>query len=656
MSKAKPSVMLFSHICSPDHITGAEKMLLFIATELNNRVDCLLVVPGEGMLAEEARRAGIATLVQPFPLLYDVYHPSPALPQLAAELQKHPASAQLIDLMLIRQPDVVIVNTCVNALPAAAAKKAGIPVIWIIAEVIQSNAFTSHSIDLIHRSTDCIAGISHATLQPFQGHPAASKTIVLPPSWQPEQFHPSLWPFARNQARSELGLCETDTVIGYISSDIYANKGLDHFIQMGITLCAGYPDTRFLMVGKPVDPFYMEQCMKLIEKSGYASRFMLAPFHPDIERLYPAMDIVVIPSLLSEGFGLTALEGLIFGKPVVAYRSGGLAEVLTSTGNEAFLAAPGDIAELTARVGQLAADRGLRQTVGERNRESVRQVFGLQAFRQRLEQLLMEITRLADQGWPAVPPFGEGALLKGESSQVIFCLQAGSKRPIQGEETFRFYRLRSDRVTVVPDAQLRAFASGAPVIATEPIAGHAPSRFVARGSGPTVYLLLNGRKHAVPSVRALHREGFAMENVVPLSDAALAAFPAGPPLADAARIRGHKRLRLRRGRVQTGGVRASRTWASRARVGRIRAGRARAGRARAGRARAGRIRAGRIRAGRARAGGARAGGARAGRARAGRARAGGARAGRARVGRGRAGRARAGRTRTGSRTQRARSA
>jgi|GEM_PF-399379 len=617
-------------------------MLLFIATELRNRADCLLVVPSEGMLADEARRAGIATIVQPFPLLYDVYHPSALLPQLAADLQKHPAYAELIDLLLIRQPDVVIANTCVNALPAAAAKKAGIPVIWIVAEVIQSNAFTPLSIELIHRLADRIVGISHATLQPFQGHPAAAKTITLPPSWQPEQFHPHLWPFARQHTRGELGLSETDTVIGYISSDIYANKGLDHFIQMGIALCAGNPDVRFLMVGKPVDAGYMEACLQLIEKSGYAPRFVLAPFHPDIERLYPAMDVVVIPSLLSEGFGLTALEGLIFGKPVVAYRSGGLAEVLTSTGNAAFLAATADVAELTARVGQLVADRGLRQEVGERSMGTVQQVFGLEAFRQRLERLLEQIALLAGEGWPAIPPFGEGTLLKGESSRVIFCLQAGSKRPIQGEETFRFYRLRSERVVVVPDAQLRAFASGAPVAAAEPFVHNAPSRFVARGSGPTVYLLLNGRKHGVPSVRALHREGFDMEHVVPLSDTALAAFPAGPPLVDEGRGRRLKRRRLRRGRPARGRVVRGRLRADRVKARRAKAGRARAGRAKSARARAGRARAGRAKSARARAGHAREGRAKATRARASRTKSARLKAGRTRPGRARARRAKAG--------------
>lgn len=45
---------------------------------------------------------------------------------------------------------------------------------------------------------------------------------------------------------------------------------------------------------------------------------------------YTAMDIVVIPSMVKEGFGMTALEGLYFAKPVIAFNQGGLSELMES--------------------------------------------------------------------------------------------------------------------------------------------------------------------------------------------------------------------------------------------------------------------------------------------------------------------------------------
>ncbi|MCY9668269.1 hypothetical protein M5X11_25665 [Paenibacillus alginolyticus] len=70
----------------------------------------------------------------------------------------------ILDLLLIHEPDVVITNTCVNILPAVAAKKLGIPVIWIIAETIQLNESTVLTVGLVDQYSDWIVGISHATL------------------------------------------------------------------------------------------------------------------------------------------------------------------------------------------------------------------------------------------------------------------------------------------------------------------------------------------------------------------------------------------------------------------------------------------------------------------------------------------------------------
>ena len=55
-------------------------MLLFMTLELGRHYACTLIVPREGLLAVEARRHGIHTVVQSFSLLYEMYHPTAALP------------------------------------------------------------------------------------------------------------------------------------------------------------------------------------------------------------------------------------------------------------------------------------------------------------------------------------------------------------------------------------------------------------------------------------------------------------------------------------------------------------------------------------------------------------------------------------------------
>jgi hypothetical protein len=330
---------------------------------------------------------------------------------------------------------------------------------------------------------------------------------------------------------------------------------LDHFVQMGLSLCESYPDAQFMVIGKPVDEGYFEACMQQIRERGYASRFTILSFEHDIKTLYPAMDVVVVPSLLNEGFGMTALEGLLFGKAVVAYHSGGLVEVLTSTGNGYFLAAKGDISGLAGKVGQLLADPALRGSVGARNSEAVRHVYGIEAYRFRLRSILSRImpaleadavsARRTVRKWP------DGILVRGAGSPVVFFLQDGTKRPYENESDFLFYRHRRDQVTTVPDADLRPYPTAHPVRNLSPYRYHAPGTLAAKGSGRTVYWLHAGTRHPVPSQRTLRAIGFTPDNVVTLPDGELDAYTLGTPVPEperrhARRVR--RAWRLRRGR------------------------------------------------------------------------------------------------------------
>jgi glycosyltransferase involved in cell wall biosynthesis len=72
----------------------------------------------------------------------------------------------------------------------------------------------------------------------------------------------------------------------------------------------------------------------------------------------------VHPSL-HEGFGLTPLEAMSAGTPVVAARSPGVTEVC---GDAVVYVDPHDPAALAAELGRVASDEGLRRDLTERGR------------------------------------------------------------------------------------------------------------------------------------------------------------------------------------------------------------------------------------------------------------------------------------------------
>ncbi|HEY0828105.1 MAG TPA: glycosyltransferase family 4 protein [Bacilli bacterium] len=475
MSENRLKIMLFSHICSPSHITGAEKMLIFFIQELREHHECLLIVPNEGLLSEEARARGIQTIAEPYSIVWKTYSPDLLLQEILDGLTRteNTSLGLLLRLLHSHRPDLVIANTCVNALPPIAAKALGIPVAWMITERILQNEFTPVAAELIDRYADWIVGISSTALAPFQGEVIEPKKSILYPSWSIDQLNQPSWPSYREVKRSELRLLEGDRLLGYISSDIYPSKGADHFIQMALSLCTEFDHVFFAIVGKPTDPFYYGQCVEMIQGSGYASRFHLLPFQKQTEELYPAMDIVVVPSLVEEGFGMTALEGMIFGKPVAAYASGGLAEIMTRTGNTNFLAAKGQIDQLIQVVRPLLLDDKLRQQIGGQNLLAVDNSFGPQSYRIQLGRLMDGI----GQSLPflvrhdAVTPHAAmhsllTILIRG-SGPTIFLLNNGVRYPFPTERVFRGWLYGFDRVIELPDTVVEVLPKG-PLIRRAP--------------------------------------------------------------------------------------------------------------------------------------------------------------------------------------------
>jgi len=84
---------------------------------------------------------------------------------------------------------------------------------------------------------------------------------------------------------------------------------------------------------------------------------------------------------------MTALEGMAFGKPVVAYDSGGLQEILQAAGCGDNLVPAADINALADRVNAILAQPGLAFEIGIQARERVEAIYGPVAYRARLNGL-----------------------------------------------------------------------------------------------------------------------------------------------------------------------------------------------------------------------------------------------------------------------------
>ncbi|WP_143760321.1 glycosyltransferase family 4 protein [Paenibacillus sp. FSL R5-0766] len=403
----KPKLMLFSHVCNTRSITGAEKLLLHFMREIGTIFECVLVAPQEGKLAGLARRFGIQVKICTLPMLHGVYTPYLGIADDAEQLRHTPAYQEAVSLIRETAPDMVLTNTCVNVLPAVAAKSLQIPVIWKITEIIHTNEHTTEAIQMIGRYADWIIGISETAVAPFQEAGIGDKVTIISPTWEPALPEPDRWVHLRERKRKELGFKSSQTCIGYISSFIYDAKGLKPFVDMALRICETHSRCRFWIIGAPSDKKYYDECVSRVRKSGYSRRFTFTTFEENVSLAYTAMDILVIPSMVKEGFGMTALEGLYFAKPVIAFAQGGLKELMESVGSDAFLAPPGDTEALVTLATTLLNDAELASNTGWRNRTEAERLYGVETYRTKLHTMVTQWL-LRFPGWFAYiqPPNG----------------------------------------------------------------------------------------------------------------------------------------------------------------------------------------------------------------------------------------------------------
>jgi glycosyltransferase involved in cell wall biosynthesis len=127
----------------------------------------------------------------------------------------------------------------------------------------------------------------------------------------------------------------------------------------------------------------------LVATLGRRPRVLFLGERHDARSLLPAFDLVVVPSLAREGFGLAAIEAMDAGIPVIASRVGGLPEVVED-GRTGLLVPPGDSAALAEAMTRLLERPETRRSFGAEGHRRVEQHFRAAVMARRVETLYEE--------------------------------------------------------------------------------------------------------------------------------------------------------------------------------------------------------------------------------------------------------------------------
>lgn len=144
-------------------------------------------------------------------------------------------------------------------------------------------------------------------------------------------------------------------------------KGLTYLLRAWGLVRDAFPHARLLVVG--AGGRRLEYYQQYADARGWREVVFAGHVSPDdLVRYYQTSDVFCAPSTGQESFGIVLLEAMAAGRPIVASRIPGYAEVVTD-GREGLLVPPGDPPALAVALTRLLADAELRRALGTRGRQ-----------------------------------------------------------------------------------------------------------------------------------------------------------------------------------------------------------------------------------------------------------------------------------------------
>jgi len=377
--------ILFFHASA--ELYGSDRTLLQLAEGLDSaRYRLVVALPREGPLALRLRACGAEVEIGPVGTWGRASLRPRGLLRSAHELPRSVAWAR--GLMRRHRPDIVHTNTIVVLSGALAARAEGVPHLWHVHEILERPRWIARALaSLVERvSTLVVSNSSSTEANLLELNPRLRrKSVVVLNGVRGFPHRPEI--ASARLAREALGLSQEASWIALIGR-INAWKGHGLLLDALAQLKDEHPRARVVMAGDspPGQPEFASKLEDHIDRLGLRDRVVRLPFQSEVERVYMAADVIVVPSTRPEPFGLVAAEAMSLGRPVVAARHGGLVEIVAE-GETGLLFTPGSADHLARALASLLVDPALAQRMGHAARRRQVDLFSVERYCRDFEAL-----------------------------------------------------------------------------------------------------------------------------------------------------------------------------------------------------------------------------------------------------------------------------
>ena len=404
------NVLFCNHLASERLVAGAEFVLLTIAGNVDRRrFRPFFLSNREGRVNGLARAAGIETRLLPYHLFGGFLFPNRKTGRLlarfsAAQEEEIRGIAALIQDQKI---GLVVANSIVNAAPLLAARRAGVPAVWLIHEIlypfpcienplrraIAKALFPLRTLLRRRRTEEISEGLlpladrtvvlsekARERLASPREH--RERLVTLNPPLRPEIFA------AASQEEPRFLEAEEELVVAYLGV-LSRHKGIRDFLSAAALVAKETPRVRFILAGGAMDARYEASLRQRVRRLRLENLVTFTGFLEDPTPVYRQAHVVCLVSLYDEPFGMVVTEAMAFGKTVVSYETGSIGEILEE-GETGFIVPKGDPAALARRILALAKDRALLERIGVNARRRALARYNPSHYVRRIERVMEE--------------------------------------------------------------------------------------------------------------------------------------------------------------------------------------------------------------------------------------------------------------------------
>ncbi len=203
------------------------------------------------------------------------------------------------------------------------------------------------------------------------------KVVVIPSAVSIETFRP----VPRAEARHRVGVASDELVVVYVGRMVPRKDARNVVRAVGILVRETTLPVKLLLVGGETaepDPAVtpeIGELQRIVAEEGIADRVQfVGKRQPEVLRDYYSAGDVAVTTPWYEPFGLTPLEAMACGRPVIGSAVGGITFTIAD-GETGFLVPPRDPRALATRLADLLVDPVLQARMGRAARRRVEQEF-----------------------------------------------------------------------------------------------------------------------------------------------------------------------------------------------------------------------------------------------------------------------------------------